>query len=289
MRHRTHKTKGLTLIEMTLVVATIALLVGFGVPAVRALVNSFHSESGVRSVVNAALSSARAMAVQRQSYVGIRFQMSGYSGTADAEGILSAPQYIIFIVHDPERAPHGTEYVNGFRAIEGIEPIKLPDTFAATDLTWVERTAGNPVTFIEHPADAALDNTSERSLFPARLRDMTTFSIVFSPAGKLVVHEVRVWNRHGRRPGDATQSTDDVFNTSAQVANMDVRAMFVQDEFPPETGLGPESSRTSFVIFERTELRQAYRRGVPWAGCLQGLATERVYVSPYTGELIASD
>jgi Tfp pilus assembly protein PilE len=41
-----HRTKGLTLIEMTLVIATIALLIGFGVPAVRALIHSFQSEDG---------------------------------------------------------------------------------------------------------------------------------------------------------------------------------------------------------------------------------------------------
>jgi Tfp pilus assembly protein FimT len=60
---RAHRAKGLTLIEMTLVIATIALLVGFGVPAVRVLIHSFQSESGTRSMIGAALSSARAMAV----------------------------------------------------------------------------------------------------------------------------------------------------------------------------------------------------------------------------------
>lgn len=286
----THKTRGLTLIEMTLVIATIALLIGFGVPAVRALVNSFHSESGVRSVVDAALSAARAMAVQRQCYLGIRFQMAYNRGATNPEDVLSAPQYIIFIFHDPDRAPDGTGYANGFRAVEGIEPIKLPDSFAVMDLTRVERTfnAGNNQTSIsEFAIDSDIEIPAGLELFPARLRDTTSFSIVFSPSGKLVVHEVRVWNRHGWRANDTTQSTDEVFNSPAQVVNPAVRAMFYQDEFPSETGLGPEFSRTSFVIFERARLRDAYQRKVPWTGYLQSLAASRVYVSPYTGALIS--
>lgn len=283
MYPRTHRMKGLTLIEMTLVIATIALLVGFGVPAVRALVNSFHSESGVRSVINAALSSARAMAVQRQSYVGVRFQMA-----ANPDDVLSASQYLVFIVHDPDRAPHGTQYANGFRAIEGTEPIKLPDSFAVMDLFRVERTGSGVITISERPFDVDMESPAELGRAPIWLRDATTFSIVFSPSGKLVVREVRVWNRHGRRPGDATQSPDTIFNSPAQVVNPNVRAMFYQDEFPPETGLGPEFSRTNFVIFDRAKLRDAYKRGVPWTNYLRGLSAERTYISPYTGALISS-
>lgn len=283
MRPGTYKTKGVTLIEMTLVIATIALLVGFSVPAVRALVNSFHSEGGVRSVINAALSSARAMAVQRQSYVGVRFQMA-----ANPDDVLSAPQYLVFIVHDPDDAPHGTQYANGFRALEGIEPIKLPDLFGVMDLVRVERTGSGSITISEQPFDADIESPVELSRFPIGLRDTTTFSIIFSPSGKLVVHEVRVWNRHGRRPGSGTQSPDEIFNSPAQVVNPDVRAMFYQDEFPPETGLGPEFSRTNFVIFDRAKLRDAHKRGAPWTNYLRGLSAERIYVSPYTGALISS-
>lgn len=292
MYARADRMKGLTLIETTLVVATIALLVGFGVPAVRALKNSFYSESGVRSVVDAALTSARAMAVQRQCYMGVRFQMAGNPGVTGLDEVLSTPQYMVFIVHDPERAPSGTQYANGFRAVEGIEPIKLPDSFAVMDLTLVERTfnAGNNRTSISESAiDSNIETVVGLGLFPARLRDMTSFSIIFSPSGRLVVHEVRVWNRHGRRANESTQSTDEVFNTPAQVINPAVRAMFCQDEFPPETGLGPEFSRTNFVVFDRATLRDAYKRKVPWTGYLQGLSSQRVYVSPYTGSLISSN
>jgi len=289
MYNRTRKTLGVTLIEMTLVLATIVLLIGVGVPAVRALRNSFHSEGGVASLINAALSSARAMAVQRQSYVGVRFQ-TNCAETANTKAVLKSTQYAIFIIHDPDAAPEGTEYANGFRAMEGIEPIKLPEAFAVMDLTAVERTVtGNgTVTFSELPIDASIDALDEAG-FSERLKETTAFSIVFSPSGKLVIHEVRVWNRHGRRPNDSSQSLDEVFNTPAQRANPDVRAMFCQDEVLTGSGLGPESSRTSFVICDRTKLREAYKDGAPWVGYLQRLSSQRIYVSPYTGELLSPD
>jgi len=294
MRNRPHRALGLTLIEMTLVIATMALLVGFALPAVRSLVHSFQSEGAVKSMIDAALSSARAMAMSRQTYVGVRFQKqySTLDASAPLQGLLEAPQYMIFIMHDPDAEPNGTGYADGFRAFEGVEPIKLPDSFAVMDLMRVERVSnalGNQITFSEGPLNVDLDSAPELARFAARLRDTTTFSVVFSPAGRLVVHGVRVWNRHGRRAGEAVLSTDQVFNAPAQVVNPNVKAMFYQDDFPPETGLGPESSRTRFVVFEKTSLREACQRNVPWKGYLERLSTQPIYVSPYTGRLISAD
>ena len=54
------KQSGLTLPEMVVVIATIALLVGFGLPAIRSLLNSFESQSGAKTMISASLASARA-------------------------------------------------------------------------------------------------------------------------------------------------------------------------------------------------------------------------------------
>ena len=124
MYGRAHRTTGLTLIEMTLVVATMALLAGFAVPAVRALLNSFQTQSGVKSMIEAALSSARAMAMSSQNYVGIRFQkLCTAQDPADPlKDLFNAPQYMIFIVHEEPKKIGGL--ANGFRAIEGLEPVR---------------------------------------------------------------------------------------------------------------------------------------------------------------------
>jgi len=286
MTEETRRQRGLTLIEMTLVVATIALLVGFALPAVRTLVGSFHSEGGAKSMIQAALSSARAMATSRQEYVGIRFQTAYSRGAANPDDPLASAQYMILIVHDPAPEPDGTGFSIGFRAIEGLKPIRLPEGFFAVDPTLVTRTrdSQNRIRMDEQSSinsDDDLDTLSE-------LRDVTTFSLVFSPAGKLIVHDVRVWNRHGRTASSSKESTDSVFNSATEVVEGDTKAMFYQDDYP-EMGLGPEPSRMSFVVCEKNRLRDGYTRKRLWTDYLQYRVAERVYVSPYTGNLISSE
>ena len=274
-----HRATGLTLIEMTLVVATMALLMGLAVPAVRSLMKSFQTESGVRSMIDAALSSARAMAMSQQKYVGVRFQKRCTSDDPldPLKTVLNAPQYMIFIVHDEPKSMGGL--ANGFRAVEGLEPMKLPDTMGVIDLTGIT-------------SDAAIDELSE-------LSDATTFSIVFAPSGKLAVHEARVRNRGGvyrpnNTPGSTQTSADDVFNSVDNICRYQ-QGMFLQDDYSRrnsadnvELGLGKEDSRTSLVIYELPLLRAAYGAQAPWSTYLSKLTTETLYVSPYAGNLISS-
>ena len=282
MYGRGHRTIGLTLIEMTLVIATIALLVGFAVPAVRTLVDSFQSEGGTRSMVNAALNSARTMAMTNQRYVGVRFQKICTSDDPQdpLKDVVDAPQYMIFIIHEEPKAMGSL--ANGFRVIDGLEPIKLPDTMGVLDLTRVT-------------SDEDIDE-------PFELSDATTFSIVFSPSGKLLVHDVRVRNRDGRYrprndPAATETSLDDVFNSADNIC-LYGQGMFIQDDYSRrnpsrqddiEFGLGEEPSRTSFVIYGAPTLQPAYARKTLWTEYLSRLATAALYVSPYTGNLIAPD
>lgn len=282
MNHRAHDRSGLTLIEMTLVVATIALLVGFGIPAVRALVHSFETQDGTRGVISAALSSARAMAVKHQRYAGIRFQKKCTSlDQADPlKRVAEAPQYMIFIIHEEPRKMG--DLTIGFRAVEGLEPIKLPDTIGVIDLT-------------EVTDDADIDSDVE-------LNDATAFSIIFSPAGKLLVHDVRTRNRDGihdpasaAADPDATDtSLDDIFNSVRNVvpssgSARDRVGAFIQDDYD-SWGLEREASRTSFTIYEPQKLRSAFEDQTAWSEYLSLLPAEtRVYVSPYAGTLITSE
>jgi type II secretory pathway pseudopilin PulG len=279
MARRARRTTGLTLIEMTLVIGTMALLMGIAVPAVRSMMKSFQTEGGVRSMIDAALSSARAMAMSNQAYVGVRFQKLCTSDNPldPLRDVLNAPQYMIFIMHEEPKRIGGL--ANGFRAVEGLDPIKLPDTMGVMDLTGVT-------------SDATIDELTE-------LSDATTFSIVFAPSGKLAVHEVRVRNRNGtyrpnNSPGSTQTSTDDVFNSVDNICRYQ-QGMFIQDDYSRrngtdnvEFGLGKEDSRTSFVIYELPTLRAAYGARAPWTAYLSKLATEALHVSPYAGSLISS-
>lgn len=265
--------------EMVLVVATIALLLSLGLPAVRALIRSFESGISTKSMISAALSGARAIAAREQRYAGIRFQ-------EDSTG----RQYMILILHDFEK----TGLNPGFRAVEGLKPIKLPENARVTDLMVRTNAAANPAgaadTLDEPLKVQYLDDANPANLGPdgknRYIRDSSTFSIVFSPTGKLIVRTVRVRNRDGIYQPDNTvankRSLDDVFNSPGNI-NSGI-GMFIQDDYA-ELGLGAEPSRNRLVIYDRAEFDKlnAQQR-------FNYLSrSELIYINPYTGTMISPD
>lgn len=266
---RARAKSALTLVEMTVVIAIAAVLAGLALPAARMMFRSFESQSGTRSMISSALASARAIAAREQTYAGIRFQKA-----YDPAGPLDASQYLIFIVHDPYR----TDRANGFRAVTGLEPIKLPDTIGVMDEMLIrEKRALNP--------------TWELSTNPAELTDLTTFSIVFSPSGRLVIHNVRARNRDGMQKWVAgvtlDNSQDDIFNTVARVTDtVNPHGMFLQDD-NAAIGLYEESSRARFIIYETEKFNRAFERGQAWDTYLSKLTGD--YMNPYTGTLVSVD
>lgn len=238
--------------EMIVVVAAVALLAVLGLPAISAFVNSLASSGPTKAMISAALSSARAIAAKEHRYAGIRFQKA-----YDPKGPLEAVQYMIFIVHDVAK----TDRANGFRAVEGLEPIRLPEAIGIIDLDPI----GN---------DTDIDEESE-------VVNATTFSIIFSPSGKLVIHEVRTRNRDGI---SGISSEDDIFNTLAKITHpTDPYGMFVQDDYP-ELGLEEEPSRNSFIIYERDKFKAAFENGRAWTDYLKNL--DAIYINPYVGTII---
>lgn len=265
---------------MVVVIAIISLLVALGLPAVRVFHESFESRSGGKSMISAALSSARAIAAKEQHYAGIRFQQD-----------LVGNQYMVFIVHDFEK----TGLNPGFRAVEGLKPIKLPESLGVTDLM-VRINHGTHWTDAEDIRDEALkvaylDDTNPQNIGPYRknkyITDTSSFSIVFSPSGKLIMRDVRVRNRDGiYKPNNGLSgkvSTDSIFNSPDNITNHRV-GMFIQDDYA-ELGLGAESSRNRFVIYDKIQLDKldAMRR----FDYLSKL--ELVYINPYTGTIISTD
>jgi Tfp pilus assembly protein FimT len=236
--------------EEIVVIVAIALLVAVSLPAVRSFIKSIESGSGgARAMINAALAAARATAAQQQRYAGIRFQHAYDPNNS----VLKAPQYMIFIVYDFD----ATGLANGFRAVEGVEPIKLPDNVGVMEVVNV---------------DSDIDNDT-------KLLEKTTFSVIFSPSGKMVIHPVLVINREGKKYSD--NSEDDVFNSGSKV--QDGIALFIQDHYYSVSGLDEEQSRNSFRIYDRDifgKVNPANRV----SDYLQDV--DIVYINPYTGTII---
>jgi len=228
----------LTLMEMTVVISVIAMLTVFGLPAIRAFFNSFESRGAARSMISAALASARAIAAKEQHYAGIRFQ-NRYQ--ENGEGC----QYMIFIINDTEIGP-GVAGNLGCRAVKGLEPIKLPDSVGVMEVV---------------NSDDEIDGDDE-------LTDKTTFSIIFSPSGKLVIHNLWVRSRG---------SEDDIFNTQINVANR--TGMFVQDEITNDI----EPSKNSFRIYDK-DIFEKINPNRRWSDYLEDL--EAIYINPYAGTMI---
>jgi prepilin-type N-terminal cleavage/methylation domain-containing protein len=249
---------GLTLTEMVVVVSIVAVFTVLGLPAIRAFIRSVESEGGAKAMISASLASGRAIAAKEQHYAGVRFQ-NRYQ--EDGRGC----QYMIFIVHDFDK----TGLANGFRAVEGYEPIKLPDSVGVMDL----RINGNEKIDLDNEISTTED-----------FNDTTTFSIVFSPSGKMVIHAVRVKNRDGtpKWPGYLDNSQDDIFNTKTKVENG--IGMFVQDDYPG-LGFDEEPSRNSFIIYDKT-IFEKLNPNSRYNDYLEDLASQKIYINPYTGTMI---
>ncbi len=267
--------RGFSLAEVLVAVAVTAVLIGLAVPAAKKMNESLTSSAGIRNVINAALANARAEAIAKNTYAGLRFQQD-----------LRGNQYMIFIIHDPG----ATGLANGFRAMKGKNPVKMPESAGVMDLYIVKRLTNAGQTIIDDEKEVGQnDEINTNDL----LNDATTFSIIFSSSGDLVRKPVQVRNKDGAPDGD-NSSTDKVFNTDDQVDNG--MGLFYQDDYFNDGGyggFGKETGRASFIIYDKKEMQKVFHdhddsamRPV-WDEYLeQAAADKRTYINPHTGEII---
>jgi len=208
------KNKGLTIIELLVAIGIIAVVVAITIPAINAMQKSSGS-TGTVQMISATLSNARTIATSRQQYVGVRFQKT-YNANP-----LKAEQYMIITVYSPIYSPLQESPVAAwFIAVEGCKPIKLPSNTGVIDMT-------------EISGDGDINDD-------IKLSNATTFSIVFSPVGKLIIYDTWTGNKNGV---EDNTSKDDVFNSKANV--MADTGMFIQDDTQ-------EKSRTKLTIYDRS-------------------------------------
>jgi prepilin-type N-terminal cleavage/methylation domain-containing protein len=244
MRNHNKKIQAMTLTEILVVMSVMVILLAIAAPVARKLAQSLGESTGTRSIVSAAMANARAIAIREQKYAGVRFGQDS-----------SGKQYLVLIIHDPA----GTNLANGFRVVEGRKPMALPEKIGVI--------AGGTYT------DASLGTV-------AGMTNATTFSVIFSQAGKFVIHPVQVRNKDGKIDTVSPPSTDKVFNVQSQVTSD--YAMFIQDDYV-SLGLAKENSVPSFIIYEKKELDKV-AASLRWSGYFSMLDKE--FVNPYTGELV---
>jgi prepilin-type N-terminal cleavage/methylation domain-containing protein len=281
MRNHNKKIQAMTLTEILVVMSVMVILLAIAAPVARKLAQSLGESTGTRSIISAAMANARAIAIREQKYAGVRFQQ-------DSNG-----QFYLTLVINKD-----TGLADGFRIVEGKKPMKFPENIGIMDGKWVTRNLNPNGTLSTPTIDNTLDNTHLSDNATNFLDgkqvyywDACTFSIVFSPSGKLVTQQVRVCNKDGYGYTDAASyptSNDKVFNKQSVV---DLgNAMFYQDDYGGATLLGGgknyriavEMSRTSFILFDKREYAKK-DAGYRW-DFLGSLGTE--FVNPYTGELV---
>ena len=257
--------KGFSIIELLVVMAIVAALVALAIPAINAMQKSFNS-TGTEGMISTALATARTLAISRGQYAGVRFQK-----IYDPAGALKADQYMIFIKED------NTTWVCGFSAVDGYKPIKLPSNIGVVDkIVWPGRHTlidplphcGAPTVVEAWPADLNDIGNLAPDGSNRNITDISTFSIVFSPAGKLVIQKLRCASKG---------SNDDIFNNPPT-------GMFFEDDYE-NYGIGVEMSRREFYIYNRNEFEKL-TTGAQRLNYLNGPKTEEYFVNAYTGELI---
>lgn len=263
------KHNAFSLIELLVAIGILAILAAFAIPAIKTMNKSFDS-TGAQSMIEAALGTARTLAISQQQYVGVRFQK------AYDVNVFDAPQYMIFIIYkEPTKIGN---LADGFAALEGYKPIKLPENTGVADLMLgsvnKQVISGNEIN----------ENWE--------ITDTSAFSIIFSPFGKLAINNVQVRNKDGIRDSDvelSNQSKDQVFNKKDEVDNG--IGLFYQDDYAgndntlrynqQNLGLGSEKSRKTFYIYDK----EKFKRLTP-QDRFDYIRSNPCSLNPYTGEII---
>jgi prepilin-type N-terminal cleavage/methylation domain-containing protein len=260
------KHSAFSLVELLVVLGIIAALAAFAIPAIKAMQKSFDS-TGAESMISAALSTARTIAISQQKYAGVRFQK-----IYDGNNVFDADQYMIFIVYN--NADEVTDWKCGFVAVEGYKPMKLPANVEVIDKTIaINRVASEKDCGYNYSEDPLTSGELSNIVY---FTDTSTFSVVFSPTGKLAIQDVRCRGRQ-----DLNNKDDQVFNTKNNIEKKGY-GMFLEDIGNHTLGIGAESSRKMFYLLDKDKFNKM-SDSQRW-DYVNGM--KPINLNPYTGEII---
>lgn len=230
---------GFTLTEMLVVIAIVVLLATMVLPAFTEMLQS-NRASAAKSLVRTMLARAQAHAVAHQKYAGIRFQF-------DRDGWQQGRQYMVLI----EKASAGGT-TNEYNAVADVKTVTLPKGVGVLsnnavdigDMDFSNNNLDEDLLSLEADADGGL-------------LDSTSFSIIFSPTGQLVIKmlEIRERNLNDTLFGDEIAVlTDPVLVTDPPAPLLFHDNTTDPPSYPVLTDsvgwCSTESSATGFYVFE---------------------------------------
>ena len=214
---------GFSLIELLVVIAIMSILIGITIRSVRMVSSKMASVDTVRTMVGTALTTSRTLAMAQQTHIGIHFSVS-VDGT-----------HLLSFIRDDNTYVEDTN-IRRYRVIVGnrnmVKETSIPSNIGLLDM----QVGGNKI-------DKDTDTND-----PFKLLDTNTFSMVFSPAGKLVL-----------------------------------RFMWIVDADNNLELLGPEVSRNCLYIYDKTTFEKVDVNN-RYTGYLQYLPP--VLINYYTGKVI---
>lgn len=184
------ESKGITLMELAVVVGIIALLTAISLPAISMLKKSLGVERTPVRVLSSLLGSARARAVKEQRYAGAHFERTP-----------GGKQYCIMIISEPA-IPYSLPAIDPeqddipFVAVDGVQPVSL-----------------GKETVIASGAD---------------VNDLSV-DIIYSPSGRLVRKSVMLCSNPAKTNDDIFHNTSGLFKTRIQGKMSDRAVSFCEE------------------------------------------------------------
>ncbi|AQQ70121.1 Tfp pilus assembly protein FimT [Limihaloglobus sulfuriphilus] len=276
LNHEEHAGKsGFTLVENLVALSIIVIVGSLGLFSIHSFLDSYESGGQTQFQIAAALSNARAIAAREGRCAGVRFQRE-----YDPQGFGKADQYMIFIIKSDLNNASSYD-MDSFHAVDGKKPIKLSGSVMV--MSTETGSYGGPVS-----SDSSIDTEEE-------LRDALTFSVVFSPSGRLIKPQVLVRNRDNAanpdNEGGSSISYDAVFNSFRNVTSQDKfyqAGQFFQDNansgaVDPIDGLEQEAAVDALMLFSREDFENV-DPGYRWSDFL--VFVKPFNINTYSGELI---